>query len=119
MYSLQCLIKITATDEYGTESDDVSDAVFTVAPIPDVEVVDPNGGEHFIEDNQFEINWSVTGGPQIDECLIELSTDNGANWDEVTTNGVNDFNYDWTIPDEFSTNCLLKITATDEYGTSD
>ncbi len=119
LYSLQCLIKITATDEYGTESDDVSDAVFTVAPIPDVEVVDPNGGEHFIEDNQFEINWSVTGGPQIDECLIELSTDNGANWDEVTTNGVNDFNYDWTIPDEFSTNCLLKITATDEYGTSD
>lgn len=84
---------------YGYELSDVS---------PSVTVFSPNGGEQWGVGSTHNIKWTST---LIDSVKIEYSVDNGTNWlvekaGWPTSSG----NYQWTVPNSISTQCLIRIS---------
>ena len=116
-WSETCLIRVTVSGEFGYSGNDVSDAVFTVAPIPDVTVTLPDGGEGYVTDDEVTVTWTVTGGPDLVEHDVYYSIDNGNNWVLIGTTQVNDLDIVWTIPDVYSEICLVRVVTTDEFNT--
>ncbi|MBN2367173.1 MAG: hypothetical protein JXL67_13475, partial [Calditrichaeota bacterium] len=75
-------------------------------------VFEPNGGEDWKVGSQHTIQWLTTDGPS--RVNIEYSTNGGANWAFIATNIVSPVNgnaqYNWTIPDEPSQDCFVKVS---------
>jgi hypothetical protein len=103
----ECLVRITDAD--GTASD-TSEAVFSIA-VSNITVTSPNGGETWLTGFRESITWNSfgTGG----DVKIEYSTDNGSNWADVIASTPDDGSYAWTIPDEESDECLIRVSETD------
>ena len=115
--SSQCLVRIS--DASNSAIDDVSDATFTItpAPISTVTLTAPNGGEIWEEGTSHSITWTRQAVAQV---KIEYSTDNGGGWTVVVplvpaVSG----NYNWTIPNTPSTQCLIRISDTSDPSVND
>lgn len=107
----ECLVRVTADDgDPDPKPSDVSDAVFEIVlPVsPGIMVTAPNGGEQLAVDTSFTISWSAAGSRE--RVLIEYSVDGGQNWTEIAGSAENNGKYDWTVPDEPSDNCLVRIS---------
>jgi hypothetical protein len=117
----QALVKITATDFTLKTGADSSDAVFsifvpsepdTVPPV--VEVVQPNGGEAWVQGNSEAILWSATDTAGVTSVDLDYSTDRGANWKSIAIGETNDGAYDWLVPEDPSLDsALVRVTAHD------
>jgi len=117
-----CLVKAVAFDAAGNSAADMSNSVFTVttaAPdvkAPVVTVNRPVGGETFAGGSQEFILWSATDDVSAQGNIgitIYYKVGTGT-WIEITFDGVNDGEYKWDVPEENSTQCLIKVVATDE-----
>jgi hypothetical protein len=115
-----CLIRVSDTD--GNPSD-VNDEFFAIIPQPvgTITVTSPNGGNVLTVSDIERITWTSTG--TIEDVTLEYSTDNGLNWifiDSAASSETGSDNYDWTVPDTPSVQCLVRVTssASDE-GPSD
>ncbi|MCP5051045.1 MAG: hypothetical protein GY940_28030 [bacterium] len=85
-----------------------------------LEVTSPNGGETWGVGTTQTITWTSTGG--VGTVDLEYSTDNGGSWTSIATGETNDGSYSWTIPDEESTQALVRISESadgDPVDTSD
>jgi len=90
---------------------DESDEVFTLgAPYqtPTIKVKTPNGGEDWEAGTTQTIEWSNTG--TLDVVEIDYSTDNGNTWKQITDYTGNDGMYSWTVPEDPSIRCRVRIT---------
>ena len=67
----------------------------------------PNGGESWKVGDSETITWSSSGS--VGSLTIELSTDNGSNYSTIASGESDDGSYSWTIPDNKSTQCLIRI----------
>jgi WD40 repeat protein len=107
-----CLIRISGNDSDETPSD-VSDSVFSIVPAssPTVTVTSPNGGEILFVGSTFDITWTSAGN--VGDVKIEYSTDSGSSWTEIITAQSNEGSYEWTVPDEPSDNCLIRVKEID------
>ena len=105
--SANCRVRITDTD--GSPSDE-SDAVFTISPVSAITVTSPNGGEEWQAGSTYDITWSSVNTSGF--VHIEYSTD-GSTWADVVASTDDDGSYSWTIPNEPSANCLVRISDTD------
>jgi hypothetical protein len=86
----------------------VSDAAFTILPIPYITVTSPNGGENLYVDSTYDITWISEGTS--DSLFIDYSIDNGTTWLEVTSYVPPDLGYfSWIIPNTPSDSCLIRI----------
>ncbi len=105
---------VTALNECGESSPSCDDG--TVQPEA-VTVTDPNGGESWIVGDSYNITWN---SDCLDNVKIEYSTDNGSNWtDEITSTPAGPGTYSWTIPDEPSDQCLVRVSDADDGSPSD
>jgi hypothetical protein len=82
-----------------------------------LKLVYPNGGEEIQADRRLPvetISWisDPCEGSDIDNVKIELSLDGGSNWQEITT-VPNTGNASWFLPDECSSQCLVRISDPD------
>jgi len=104
--STQCKIKLT--DAANTNHFIVSN-IFTIKPLPVIQIVSPNGGEQIEGGVTYEIVWT---GSNIDNGLnVKYSTDGGLNWLYIgsvqgTTSGGS---YFWQVPYVVSSNVLIKL----------
>jgi hypothetical protein len=109
-------IRAVATDTSGqTESHAI---IVTVNN--GITVLSPNGGENSEVGTSREITWTSSGS--VGDVKIEYSTDNGTNWTEIVAPTTNDGSYSWTVPDDVSDQCLVRISAEsnpDIFDTSD
>jgi hypothetical protein len=106
-----CLMRISGSDgDIGPA--DVSDGVFSIVPSPGFRVISPNGGERLTVDTLYDITWSFS---QVEEesVIIEYSIDNGATWSMIGSASADSGSYSWTVPDDPSENCLVRIRAGD------
>ncbi|MBN1807840.1 MAG: hypothetical protein JW909_02150 [Planctomycetes bacterium] len=72
----------------------------------------PNGGETFDVGSVQSITWTSIGDTG-ENVLIEYSTDGGASvWHDVIASTLNDGSFDWTVPDDASTDCIVRISST-------
>lgn len=110
MSPMPCKVRVSeAADEIPA---DTSDNVFIEAA-PSVSVSYPNGGEVLYIGMVYKIQWSTTG--QVGDIKIEYSTDDGTNWKVIESGVTNSGSYNWTIPDEESAVCRIRISeSTDD-----
>jgi len=84
----------------------------TVNPAPPrVIVTSPDGGEDWKVGSHHNITWTSNG--TTGNVKIEYSTSGGNSWIEEVASTTDDGSYSWTIPDEESTNCLVRVSDTD------
>jgi len=124
----QCLVKVEAKDALGNVGIDISGVFSIDSKYPDVNVKSPNGGEKLVAGTNVTITWSASdfwpmngfGASQSADLAIDLyySTDGGTTWETaIATDEGNDGAYLWSIPSSIdSTNCLVKVDATDLAG---
>jgi hypothetical protein len=107
----KCLVRVTANDgDSDPKLSDVSDLEFSIVPPPSptIRVVAPNGGEQLAAGTGFTITWSAANSRET--VIIEYSVNGGQTWKEITGAAENNGKYDWTVPDEPSDNCLVRIS---------
>jgi hypothetical protein len=82
-------------------------ANFTAIP-PSLVVTTPNGSEDWAVGSTHNIMW--TSANTSGTVKLEYSVDNGTGWIEIIAETADDGVYEWTIPDNPSTTCLVKIS---------
>jgi len=103
--SNQCLIKVS--DKNQSQYFDISDNQFTITPNTDIVITSPNGGEAWQVGSSHQITWATNLGSSKHD--LYYSTDNGNTWSYITY--VYGNNYNWTIPDAISTECLFRVRS--------
>jgi len=86
---------------------------------PEITVTRPDGGETFTAGTQEDITWTTQEGDDpIDHVDLWYSTDNGDNWVSIDT-GISDTgSYTWTVPNEHSSESLVRARVRDTAGRS-
>ncbi|MBR9977875.1 MAG: hypothetical protein KFH87_07285 [Bacteroidetes bacterium] len=109
-----CLLRIVSNDDNFTS--DISDAPFRITAIPAVSLRSPDGGERWRIGSTATVRWYSV---EIDSVRIELSVNAGVDWEALTTVEATVSQWDWTIPDQPSEFCLIRLTAVGQPGITD
>jgi len=72
-----------------------------------VVIISPNGGEIWNAGTIQDIIWETD--KQNGLVQIDYSINNGLDWIIITSSTENDGNYEWEIPDNISSECLIRI----------
>ncbi len=104
-------LAIVADWECGFSLYDIS------AYAPQLKLTSPNGGEDLEAGTTQTIRWSSPDNNGT--VTLDYSTDNGQNWIEIVSGTADSGTYDWTVPNDSSVNCLLRITKDSETDNSD
>jgi hypothetical protein len=112
------LVKIVAYDTSLNVGEDISDAVFTIAPPPDtiapsVTVLTPDNGDSLEVGTIYDITWTATDDGGVDSVSIYLSTNAGTDWSPIATGEPNDGVYPWNVPPTPTDSALVMIVAYD------
>ncbi len=75
-----------------------------------LEVTAPNGAEILEMGVETDITWD--SAPSVQEVVISVSTDNGANWEVIAGPMANLGLHAWTVPNTASDQCLIKVEDT-------
>lgn len=103
--SQTCLIR--ATDVNNSNYTDQSNNYFTIIA-PTLNVTSPQGGESYVAYSVQNITWNSNGVSSY--VKIEYSVNGGSTWNVISSAEYNDGVYAWTVPNNASTNCKIKIT---------
>lgn len=116
--SAQCLVKVS--DASDPTNYDTSDSVFRIMTTPTLSLTSPNGSEEWEVGSAHNITWNSSN---VTEVWIRYSYNNGDSWNNIATEyPAAGGSYEWTIPDQESTQCLVKIICEEDssiYDTSD
>jgi|GEM_PF-6630470 len=115
--STQCRIKVIARDAAGNRTEDVSNNNFTIyeSTPPTVTVTLPNGGENWAAGSGKTITWTQSDNISVARDSIYYSTNGGSTWSFIW-GGTATTSYNWTVPSNLSTQCRVKVIATDGSG---
>ena len=119
--AISSTVRVKITNLTDTAVFDASDANFKIAG--SLTVIAPNSGESWIIGSSQNITWTKTGS--IASAKLEYSTDGGTTYPNLIVASVNATTgtpYVWTIPDNPSPTCRVKITNTSDttvFDTSD
>ncbi|MBN2120281.1 MAG: DUF2341 domain-containing protein [Candidatus Omnitrophica bacterium] len=102
--------RVRITDNTRPAVWDKSNAGFTILPIPQLQILTPNGSEVWRVGSEEDITWSDNGGLVSNNLTLEYSTNAGSDWTEIATGVSNGGLYAWGIPDQVSASCLVRIT---------
>ena len=105
----QALVRIT--DASRPTVTDTSNAAFYIKP-PEITIISPNGSEEWVVGTEHEISWVSAGkdyGAIRDNLTLQYSSNGGTSWTAIAVGENNDGSYLWTIPDNVSGTCKVKI----------
>lgn len=110
--STQCKLRIIDADD-GSVMDE-SDGTFVVLQSTSVTLISPNGSEHLMAGETYEIRWTSTN---ISKVKIEYTVDGEFTWNTAAVNVPSDGSYLWTVPSVsvggFSDLCKIRISEYD------
>lgn len=104
--SSNCRIKVSENGA-STVSDE-SNNTFTInANSTNITIVQPNGGEVLNGSVTYQVLWntSFTSG----QYRVQYSNDNGVSWLTLANNITNSGYFNWMVPNQNQSNCLLKV----------
>ncbi|MBN1302664.1 MAG: T9SS type A sorting domain-containing protein [Melioribacteraceae bacterium] len=84
-----------------------------------IRITAPNGGENWYTGSTHLVSYVVDN---VDKTVVEYSLDNGSSWNVVTTqthSSSGGRGIDWTLPNEPSEQCLLRVSSTSNPDISD
>jgi beta-lactamase superfamily II metal-dependent hydrolase len=117
--STDCYVKVVAFDAATNSAEDVSNGAFTITSTPDTEppvvtVTAPDGGETWQVGTGHDITWTATDNVGVTSIDLYYSTTGaGGPFSEIATGESNDGTYPWTVPNDPSTDCYVKVVAFD------
>jgi len=79
-------------------------------------VTAPNGGEVWNDGSVHQIYWTAADNVGVTSIDIYYSINNGSSWLTIATGEANDGVYNWTVPNNPSTQALVKVSAHDAAG---
>ncbi len=94
-----------ATNGVGSDESDVAATLNVLTPT--ITITSPNGGETVYVGSTVDIAWTSVGTPG--NVKIEY-TSNGTVWHEIVGSVANSSPYSWTVPDDPSSNCRVRIS---------
>jgi len=100
--------RVRISDVNDSTASDTSNGNFKIQG--SVTITAPNGGEKWTVGSSRTITWDRVGS--IPFVKLEFSTNGGSIYSPITTSTSNTGSYGWTVPDNISTNCLVKVTDT-------
>jgi hypothetical protein len=80
------------------------------SPTPSLTLTAPQGGDTWTAGTQEQIEWFSIG--DLGNVRLEYSTDSFATSHIIEDSTANDGTYTWTIPDDPSTNAVVKVSST-------
>jgi hypothetical protein len=104
------------TFQFYTRTDQLIDT-YKIPGGPILTVTSPNGGETWQGGSIQNITWSsfATSGT----VRIEYSTDNGLSWSEIASSTSDDGIESWSVPDNPTTQALIRVRDVDGNGPAD
>ncbi len=72
-----------------------------------IKIISPNSQKEWVVGKKYYILWNWTGS--FNNAVIDYSYDGGATWVNIASPTQNDGEYEWTIPNTPSNNCLIRI----------
>jgi len=103
--STNCLVRVT--DISNTLKVDQSNAVFTISPT--ITITQPNFGGSLVVGAVTNITWNSVGASNY--YNIDYSINGGTSWLNIVTNYNTTLGtYAWTVPNNVSANCLVRVT---------
>ena len=72
-----------------------------------IKIISPNSQKEWVVGKKYYILWNWTG--TFNNAVIDYSYDGGASWVNIASPTQNDGEYEWTIPNTPSNNCLIRI----------
>ncbi|MDZ7721625.1 MAG: choice-of-anchor D domain-containing protein [candidate division KSB1 bacterium] len=108
--STNCLVKLSDTDGSPVAE---SSEYFEITSEPAISITSPNGGETWQVKSQHSIRWDSEGTSGA--VTILYSTNSGTSWHTIVSGTSDDGQYLWTVPNEPSSNCLIKISDYDGF----
>ncbi|HNQ77663.1 MAG TPA: C25 family cysteine peptidase [Acidobacteriota bacterium] len=114
-------VSFIAADRHGLSSSASTTLTIQDTTPPTVEVSYPDGGETLRVGGSYTIMWTGSDNYQLDHFNVYYCTDwNGdpdtATWIKINSSNIpgTQFFYDWTIPDDLSSTCRVKVEAFDK-----
>ena len=95
-------------DNWGSNPHDIS-GTLTLTEYTNLTLTSPNGNEFWANGSDHNITWDHFGVP-IANVKLELSSNNGVNYSDITTSTPNDGIYEWTVSGNVSPECLIRIS---------
>ncbi len=84
---------------------------------PDITLLSPDGGELWQAGEDYDITWtSQEGDDAIENINLWYSTNDGDTWSTIATGVEDTGSHTWTVPNDPSTHCLVRIRAIDTAG---
>lgn len=110
--SEDCQVRVSECGVDSGPADD-SDQVFSIVEpsTAAITVISPNGGEKLVVDTVCEVKWANSG--EVGNVKIDYSTNGGESWTNIVESTDNTGKYNWTVPDNTSTDCLIRVSETD------
>lgn len=106
----------------GTSNQDYALVKYNAVPEgdpPSVDVTSPEGGETLEAGMEEDIIWTTEEGDDpIDHVNLWYSTDGGASWDPIASQIEDTGNFTWTVPNEPSTESIIRAQVKDMEGRS-
>ena len=99
-------------DVYGSEPHSLNGTISLTVAGPTVTVTAPNGGEMLAIGSSETITWDYSGS--LEDVKIDLSRDNGSNWESLTASTPNDGSFTWDVTGPSSALCLVRVSSLDE-----
>jgi len=103
------LIDPNLSNNYAIRSGTIH--IINESQIPSIDITSPNGGETWQVGSTQNISW--TSNETSGNVRIEYSIDSGSSWTDVINNTPDDGSYYWTVQNNPSTTCLVRISDTD------
>ena len=117
LWNLDSALK--AQDIYVKIKDDAgcgygSTPKITIQEQPYLRLLNPNGSEVFKAGEKYYLHWEYSGlAASQDEVDLFYSTNGGSSWKPVASgirlSAINNYHYEWVVPQENSSNCLVKV----------
>lgn len=82
---------------------------------PEAAVTSPSAGEELKVGETHDIEWTATDNVGVESIALYLTTD-GSNYELVDSSDNNTGTYEWTVPNETSNDCKIKVYAYDAMG---
>ncbi|MEW6194580.1 MAG: hypothetical protein AB1521_05420 [Bacteroidota bacterium] len=108
--STNCKVRIS--DAADNTPSDESDSYFSIAPEPDIVVIQPNGGELIYTGSTVDIQWTSVS---VANVKIEYTTNGGAEWVTIISSTPSIGSYYWSsVPAVSSLQCKIKVSDADD-----
>jgi len=119
-YSKSALIKVILSDDSGN-SNELTTSPFKVIDFTNPEIsINLNIPSIMKNGESQEINWVSTDNEALNSHLIQFTSDNGINWEDLSTLPGSQQNWKWSVPNQIITNeAQIRIIVVDHVDLKD